>query len=392
MTLTLPKQYGHSDRNIFVLNKLYNAPNGELTNIEVQNLVENEFFDEKKDRPFLNKQDEMARYFGFISYHHSSNPRFKKITDLGKVFLNSSFEDRRSIILNTLRDQNHGFGKNNHAVPRSSSNLQPPIILLRLLKVLNFINIKEFAFVLSEPFHNLEDKISSLVNFRENKIDPPIPPKNKNKFQDPKFTIFLEEFGIIDITKYGNKKFYYLSDYLINDDFYKDLDNISYLYETENEEINLTNDIIRQIHQYQVNPDLINKLNNRDVRYVTGSSGSRRPSRDAQVKEAALNNADFLCENDNTHQSFIWKRYSDKQYVEGHHLIPMNAQDDFRDINLDRTENIFALCPACHRAFTSAITSYKKELFLILFNLRQEKYSEIFGITNPEQIFHKYYS
>ncbi len=70
----------------------------------------------------------------------------------------------------------------------------------------------------------------------------------------------------------------------------------------------------------------------------------------------------------------------------------MHAQDDFRDMNLDRTENIFALCPACHRAFTSAITSYKKELFLILFNLRQEKYSEIFGITNPEQIFHKYYS
>ena len=318
MTLTLPKQYGHSDRNIFVLNKLYNAPNGKLTNLEVQNLVQNEFFDEPKDRPFLNKQDEMARYFGLISYHHSSTPRFKNITNLGKIFLNSSFENRRSIILNTLRDQDHGFGKNNHAVPKSSSNLQPPIILLRLLKVLNFINIKEFAFVLSEPFHNLEDKISSIVNFRENNIDPPIPRESK-KFQDTKFTIFLEEFGIIDITNYGNKKFYYLSDYLINDDFYEELDNISYLYQTDNEGINLTNDIINQIDQYQINPNLINLLNNRDVRYVTGSSGSRRPSRDAQVKQAALNNANFLCEHDSTHHSFIWKRYSDKQYVEGHH-------------------------------------------------------------------------
>ena len=63
----------------------------------------------------------MARYFGlFLMY--SSTPRFKNITNLGKIFLNSSFENRRSIILNTLRDQDHGFGKNNHAVPKSSSN------------------------------------------------------------------------------------------------------------------------------------------------------------------------------------------------------------------------------------------------------------------------------
>ena len=40
------------------------------------------------------------------------------------------------------------------------------------------------------------------------------------------------------------------------------------------------------------------------------------------------------------------------QYLEAHHLIPMKAQKDFlsENINLDRLENIVALCPNCHKA------------------------------------------
>ena len=42
--------------------------------------------------------------------------------------------------------------------------------------------------------------------------------------------------------------------------------------------------------------------------------------------------------------------------MEGHHLIPMKAQDDFEN-NLDRVENSVCLCPNCHVLFDyNAIT------------------------------------
>ena len=30
--------------------------------------------------------------------------------------------------------------------------------------------------------------------------------------------------------------------------------------------------------------------------------------------------------------------------MEGHHIIPMNAQKDFKNVNIDRVENILCLC------------------------------------------------
>lgn len=61
----------------------------------------------------------------------------------------------------------------------------------------------------------------------------------------------------------------------------------------------------------------------------------------------ALTEADFICEVDSSHETFL-SAASGQPYVEGHHLIPLSFQKDFQ-YKLDVKENIVALCPNCHR-------------------------------------------
>ena len=61
----------------------------------------------------------------------------------------------------------------------------------------------------------------------------------------------------------------------------------------------------------------------------------------------AVTNADYLCEFDNLHQHFI-SRYSRKNYVEAHHLIPIKNQEQF-DCSLDIHANIVSIFLICHK-------------------------------------------
>ena len=70
--------------------------------------------------------------------------------------------------------------------------------------------------------------------------------------------------------------------------------------------------------------------------------------------------ADYWCEVDPKHQLFI-SRHSGNRYVEAHHLIPL-ATNDLFDKSLDIVDNIFCLCPNCHRAVHHAESNYAKHL------------------------------
>lgn len=70
--------------------------------------------------------------------------------------------------------------------------------------------------------------------------------------------------------------------------------------------------------------------------------------RDRNVALQRLKESGYICEFDNTHQLFV-SRFSKKPYIEIHHLIPMSLQGQFT-APLDRVENVFCLCPYCHRA------------------------------------------
>jgi hypothetical protein len=53
----------------------------------------------------------------------------------------------------------------------------------------------------------------------------------------------------------------------------------------------------------------------------------------------------FKCVVDNNHISFL---SNDKNYVEGHHIIPMYQQKNY-NFEVDVIDNIVSLCPNCHK-------------------------------------------
>lgn len=78
---------------------------------------------------------------------------------------------------------------------------------------------------------------------------------------------------------------------------------------------------------------------------VTEKSNTAYP-RDRQTAMNALSHADFRCEIDPSHPTFI-RRNSDIRYTEPHHLVPLSVYRMF-PVSLDVEENIVSLCSNCH--------------------------------------------
>jgi len=85
----------------------------------------------------------------------------------------------------------------------------------------------------------------------------------------------------------------------------------------------------------------------------------------------ALIAADFKCEIDEDHKTFINKK-SKRQYMEAHHLIPMSKQGKF-EYDIDVPENILCICPNCHRKIHLAKDSTRKELLKYIYDKRATK-------------------
>lgn len=71
-----------------------------------------------------------------------------------------------------------------------------------------------------------------------------------------------------------------------------------------------------------------------------------RNRRSRQVAENALCIAEFKCEIDKEHPTFIRKRLN-LPYTEAHHLVPLGYSECF-DWSLDVEENVVSLCSTCH--------------------------------------------
>ncbi len=106
---------------------------------------------------------------------------------------------------------------------------------------------------------------------------------------------------------------------------------------------------------------LISTLKTADLSYVKPVEYNAKPkkkseptyvgehkvfARDEKTAINALAHANFLCEINPEHPTFI-RRKSGKNYTEPHHLVPMAYQDDF-EVSLDREANIVSLCSNCH--------------------------------------------
>ncbi|GEM_PF-4115057 len=167
---------------------------------------------------------------------------------------------------------------------------------------------------------------------------------------------YLEQHSIFS---FGTSKFEFSKKY-------KPIDLIEQLEDTK-EQVR-----IQKSKHYSTQSD-IKKSNNRKPNKKSSKTGSSSYTTDARLGKTALQNANFTCEyaslTKQTHPTFDTK--AGKRYVEAHHLIPMSAQDTYLPDNIDRTENIVALCPICHRAVHYGNSFERYKILDVLFNNRK---------------------
>jgi len=100
---------------------------------------------------------------------------------------------------------------------------------------------------------------------------------------------------------------------------------------------------------------------------IDNKTAKQRYKRDAKLINEAKNRDKFICKVDTNHKTFNSKG---KNYVEGHHIIPMFQQKNY-SFKLDDVNNIISLCPNCHREIH--LSDDKKNIIDRVFNIH-EKY------------------
>lgn len=151
----------------------------------------------------------------------------------------------------------------------------------------------------------------------------------------------------------------------IDGDLAEKLNNPHFLKEENYQTKKLFDDYKNEIKQ-DVQP-----ITKRRSKYIKKSSAYPRNS---VVKELVKEAANYKCEYDPSHTTFI-NENDGNQYMEAHHLIPMSAQDYFEN-SVDFPDNMISLCPTCHRRIHLADKADRKRMIEHFYNLRKDKYAK----------------
>ncbi|MCL9637515.1 HNH endonuclease [Bacillus zanthoxyli] len=89
------------------------------------------------------------------------------------------------------------------------------------------------------------------------------------------------------------------------------------------------------------------------------------------ISKKAIILADYQCEYENSHM-FFKSFKTGENYVEGHHLIPMEFQEQFQK-SLDVEANIVSLCPLCHKKVHHATMEERKKIIETLYFKRRDR-------------------
>lgn len=111
--------------------------------------------------------------------------------------------------------------------------------------------------------------------------------------------------------------------------------------------------------------DMVVPVNGRRTTSVTG--WKRNPI----IKNQSIEIANYICEIDSGHETFIAES-TNKQYMEGHHAIPMRNQDMF-SVSLDVYANIICLCPTCHRLLHYGLQNDKRNMLNRIYSDRADR-------------------
>lgn len=115
---------------------------------------------------------------------------------------------------------------------------------------------------------------------------------------------------------------------------------------------------------------------------------SKAYRRNAKKGKNAILVANYLCEVNSNHKDFTSK-VTGKNYVEAHHLIPMEFQDSF-EVSIDIEANIVSLCVNCHKRLHHALAKEKQKILNNLYNQRALRLRKC-GIEISEEILFSYY-
>lgn len=110
----------------------------------------------------------------------------------------------------------------------------------------------------------------------------------------------------------------------------------------------------------------------------------RIPARDSVKIIQAKGACKYCCQIDESHRTFI-SDSTKKNYVEGHHIIPISCQAFF-NYSLDVLANIIVLCPNCHRLLHYAIKPERVDKLYQIYDERYERFSNA-GILTDRQSF-----
>ena len=123
------------------------------------------------------------------------------------------------------------------------------------------------------------------------------------------------------------------------------------------------------------------------IMMVSVNTGRPIPKRDPVRAANALANANYQCEYDPTHRTFL--RKNGTPYTEPHHLIPISKYRDFA-YNVDREQNIVSLCSHCHNLLHYGRFQDKQPMLQKLYNARISALRKC-GLDLTLQDLEKYY-
>ncbi|KOF09312.1 hypothetical protein AC739_15600 [Planococcus glaciei] len=104
---------------------------------------------------------------------------------------------------------------------------------------------------------------------------------------------------------------------------------------------------------------------------VSKASEKLKWGRDPAIAKRAIAAAEFKCKSDASHEFFI-SAITGENYVEGHHLIPLEFQYEFEN-SLDVEANIISLCAMCHKKIHHAQKSEKDSMIEELYAKRRSR-------------------
>lgn len=188
---------------------------------------------------------------------------------------------------------------------------------------------------------------------------------------DQEFQRDIKEFTkmLIEIELYIGKNRSFESFYreILNNSFYQELTEDQGIFKgiDDKEEVYL-NMIEEDLEQFFTGEEETSEKATKRAAPVISHSGQEKWPRDSKIAAVALKKANFLCEADPTHQTFISKR-TKENYMEAHHLIPMSKQGDF-EYSLDKVANIKCICPNCHRLLHHGTENERNKILEVLYN------------------------